>query len=95
MYNLHQPVSFSVFNFKKFASNTNVDQFLTKPSSIKYNFVYSPFKDSCQSHKVTGDLRIIKDWKLRKGPKNRELKEIDLDQAGENIINGTEDCTLS
>ena len=46
-------------------------------------------------HIVTGGLRIIKDRKLRKRPKNREVKEIDFDQTGENIINDIEDCILS
>ena len=85
----------SIFSFKKNASNTNVDQFLTKPSSLKYNFVNSPFRNSWHSHIVTGGLTIIKDRKLRKRPKNHEVKKIDFDQAGENIINDIEDCILS
>ena len=72
-------------------SNTNVDQFLTDPSSIVC--VKSPFKDPYHGHIDTGDLRIAKDRQQGKktifsqGPKYYELEQIDFDQARENIIN--------
>ena len=77
-------------------SNTNVDQFLTDPSSTVCKYVNSPFKDSDHGQIVTGDPKIIKDSKLRKlfskDLMHLEPKKIDFDQARENIVNGTEDC---
>ena len=59
--NLKQPISSSIFSFKKFVSNANVDQFLTDPSSILCNCVNSSFKDSYHDHIVTGDLEPRKE----------------------------------
>ena len=95
VYNLQQPISSSIFNSKKSVSYTNVDQFLTGPSSTVCKCVNSPFKDSDHCQIVTGDPKIIKDSKLRKlfskDPRHLEPKKIDFDQARENIVNGIED----
>lgn len=66
VYNLQQPISSSIFNFKKVAFNRDVDQFSADSSSIAYSCEYSPFKDFYHGHRLTDDLRIVEDNKLRK-----------------------------
>lgn len=76
--------------------NTNVDYFLTAPSGTVCKCVNSSFKDSDHGQIVTGDLKVIKDSKVKKlfskGPKYLEPKKIDFDKAWKNIVNGVEDC---
>ena len=95
VYNLQQSTSSSIFSFKSFLSNTYVDQLLRDPSSM-YICGNLSFKDSHNGSIVAGDLRIIKDNKLKyifsRGPKYCEPTKIDFDQARKNIINSVESC---
>ena len=54
------------FNFKKVAFNRDVDQSSADPSSIAYSCEYSLSKDCYHGHRLTADLRIIEDNKIRK-----------------------------
>ena len=56
-----------------------------------------PFNNSYNGHIIAGDLRIIKDNKLKnvfatKDPKYREPRKTDFDQSRQNIVNGSEAC---
>ena len=76
--------------------NSNVDYFLTAPSGTVCKCVNSSFKDFDHGQIVTGDLKVIKDSKVKKlcskGPKYLEPKKIDFYKARKNIVNGAEDC---
>ena len=94
VYKLQQPIICSIFNFRKFLPNTNVDPFLTDTCGITYVCENSALKNSYDAHIVTGSPRVIKHKEIRKfftkGLNYRELRKINNDQARKNIINDTE-----
>ena len=96
VYKLQQPIICSIFNFKKFLPNTNVNPFLTDTCGITYVCENSALKNSYDAHVVTGGPRVIKHNEIRKfftkGLNYRELRKINNDQARKNIINDTEVC---
>lgn len=96
VYKLQQPIICSIFNFRKFLPNTNVDPFLTDTCGITYVCENSALKNSYDAHIVTGGPRVIKHKEIRKfftkGLNYRELRKINNDQARKNIINDTEVC---
>ena len=96
VYKLQQPIICSIFNFRKFLPNTNVDPFLTDTCGITYVCENSALKNSYDAHIVTGSPRVIKHKEIRKfftkGLNYRELRKINNDQARKNIINDTEVC---
>ena len=55
----------SIFHFKTLVFNTNVDQFLKGASNIVQNCKNSHFNDCYHGHTVTGDLRMLKENRLR------------------------------
>ena len=70
--------------------STNVDQFLTDPSSIACVCGNSTFKNSYHDHIVTGDPGIIKHNKIRnfftKSPNYPEPRKINNDQQGKILL---------
>ena len=96
VYKLQQPIICSIFNFKKFLPNTNVDPFLTDTCGITYVCENSALKNSYDAHIVTSGPRVIKHNEIRKfftkGLNYRELRKINNDQARKNIINDAEVC---
>ena len=61
-----------------------------------FECINSPFADKYHKHVVTGDLRIIDNYHLRKlfakGPKFRETKTITLEKAKSCILTSLNDC---
>ena len=94
-YSLKNPIRSKIFNHKKFAQHLDIEEFLANRNSIPCACENSPFKDPHHNHIITGDLRIVKNNKLRKlickGPKYREPEPISWDKAKYSIINGLED----
>ena len=78
VYILDPPTGSKILNFNKFVSSLDVDSFLQDPTSIPCSCENSAFVDSHHGHVISGDLRIIKNNRLRKlfakGPKYRERK---------------------
>jgi len=99
VYNLTSPIYHKIFNFRSFLKDVNVDEILSNFDSLPCECENSPFKDNHHEHIVTGDLRIIRNNKLRKimckGPKFRETKPINFQYAKVNILKGLDDCITS
>ena len=72
-YKLGLPLSTKIFNFNPFVNRLDLDEFLLNPNILPCKCINSPFADKYHKHVVTGDLRIIDNYHLRKlftkGPK--------------------------
>ena len=81
-YKLGVPLSTKNFNFNHFVNTLDLDEFLLNPDILPCKCINSSFADKYHKHVVTGDLRIIDNYHLRKlftkGPKFRETKTINL-----------------
>ena len=99
VYDLTNPVRNKIFNFNNFLSDLNIDTVLSDISSLPCDCQGSQYIDKDHGHILTGDLRIIQNNKLRKilckGPKYRENKHIDFQEANDSIINGINNCITS
>lgn len=95
-YSLHQPIASKIFNFKKFVSEFNVADFLNNPECVPCHCEGSEFVDDHHKHIVTGDLRLVRNNKLRellvKGPKFRDKRPLDLAKAKSCILTGLKNC---
>ena len=87
VYKLTPSIRSDIFNYKCFVSNFNIDEFHKNPNCIPC-FCHEPgfnhtLIDGNHGHIVTGELKIIKNIKLRnlisKGPKYREPVKVDFD----------------
>ena len=94
-YKLTPPISAKFFNLNKFVNNLDLDIFLTNPDSLPSKCDKPPFVDRYHKHIVTGDLRIIKNNALRKGPKCREVRPLNLEKAERCILEGLHNCISS
>ena len=94
-YKLQNPIGSEIFNFNKFVKNLDVDAFLGDENTLPCNCDNSPFVDTHHRHIVTGNLKIIRNNKLRKlltkGPKYRECNNINWDKARDCIYSGIQD----
>ena len=88
VYSLSQPIRSQILNYKKFVQKElDLEKFSQNPKSITCNCKnYSrKFVNEDRGHVLTGNLQIIKNNKLRKiftkGPKFREPKKIDWEEA--------------
>ena len=81
-----------VLNYDDFVSELDLNKFSSDKNSIpchcsKYD---KKFTDKDYGHIITGNLNIIKDIKLKnllaKGPNYREPKQIDFEEAKNNIV---------
>ena len=68
---MHVPIGPTIFNFRKVAREHDINEPLNNQCACKQsNFLYQPLR-----HVITGDLRVIKNKKLRnliaKGPNYR------------------------
>ena len=91
-YKLQPPIRSKIFNHKKFVESLDINSFIQDENIIPCNCENSPYKDSEHGHIITGDLRIIRNNKLRKlitkGPKYREPTNISWDKAKSSILDG-------
>ena len=96
VYNLESPIYSKIFNFNKFVSQLDINEFLKDNSILPCNCAGSRFKDPHHQHILTGNLDIVENKKLKnlfhKGPKFRENKPVDWDKARTNIKVGIDDC---
>ena len=66
VYSLSNPIRFKIFNFNKFVSNVNVKDFIQDNTILPCNYAGSGFIDKDHRNIVTGDLRNVRNNKLRK-----------------------------
>ena len=64
VYDLKNTIRSKIFNFNKFVSSIDVDEFLRNPESIPCERAGSNFLDKHHGHILTGDLRIVSNKKL-------------------------------
>ena len=87
VYSLAQPIRSKILNYKKFVKELDLDRFKEDHETIKCNCQkYSvDFVNPERQHVLTGNLKIVKNNKLRKlfskGPKYREPVEIKWEEA--------------
>ena len=90
-YRLGNPIRNKVFNYKETVNSIRIKD---PPSVTTCECNNSEFKDNNHGHIVTGDLRIVKDVKLRKllskGPNFREHRSINLNKCKIEIIKALE-----
>ena len=95
VYTLNDPVQSKIFNHNHFVNHLDVNAFLNDNSIYPCSCNNSPFVDKDHGHILTGDLRIVKNNKLRKliikGPKYRENKGISLNKSKMNINSALDD----
>ena len=96
VYNLGSPTASKIFNFNKFVSSLDVENFISNPESIPCPCENSAFRDKHHNHIVTGDLKIVENRKLRtllsRGPKYRECKTLNFEVAREKVVLGIKEC---
>ena len=84
-YKLSTPIASTIFNFKTFVENLDIESYLKDKSTIPCFCHNSPFADPHHGHIVSGNLKIVTVNKLRKllskGPKFRESQPFNLDKA--------------
>ena len=99
VYTLDPPSGSKIFNFNKFVSSLDVDQFLQDSGTLPCNCADSPFVDKHHGHIITGDLRLIKNNKLRKlfakGPKYRERKLVNWKLTEEKLVTAVKEYAQS
>ena len=92
IYKLSTTIRSNIFNYKKFISELDLNQFVNKQDSIPCNCAGSPFIDDFHGHVVSGNLDIVPNPELHalflKGPQYREPKTIDFDAVMIEIKNG-------
>ena len=96
VYTLDPPISHKIFNFNKFVSTLNVESFLKDNSVLPCHCANSSFSDKHHGHIISGDLRLIRNNKLRKlfskGPKYRESKALDWNVVENDLIEAVKVC---
>ena len=96
VFSLAQPIRSKILNYKKFVSKLDLGKFSRNKKSISCNChkYSSKFIDNDRKHILTGNLQIIENNKLRKlftkGPKYREPKKIDWEEAKGSMVHGIE-----
>ena len=96
VYTLESPISTKIFNFNKFVTSLNVENIVKDNSVLPCQCASSPFSDEHHKHIISGDLRLIKNNKLRKlfakGPKYRESKFIDWNSVEKTLVESVKNC---
>lgn len=96
VYNLVKPIRSKIFNYKQVIQNVDVEAFLADPTILPCSCANSPFVDEHHGHIITGDLRIVRNNKLRKllckGPKFREKESICWEKVRETVRVGIIDA---
>ena len=88
-----------IFNYKKVFENFDVNRWRLERDSVNCNCANSDFIDADHGHVITGDLRIVKNGKLRKllckGPNFRENEMINFDKVLNEIKIGLDDYMVN
>ena len=96
IFNRSQTTGSKIFNFNKFVRNLDIDSVVNDNSILPCQCNDSPFSDRDHRHIMTGNLKIIQNNKLRKlftkGPKYREPKVTDWNEARKCILDGVYSC---
>ena len=96
VYKLCDPIGSKIFNFNKFVDEIDLNEVLHDITSLPCGCTDSPFADPRHQHIVSGDLRIIKNSKLRKlfskGPKYREPAHINWEDVKDSVVVGVRSC---
>ena len=99
VFSLNTPISSKIFNFNKFVTSLDVKSVLRNASYLPCNCADSPFRDKHHGHIISGDLRLVKDNKLRKlftkGPKYREKKYLDWEAVENDLLASVKGCANS
>ena len=94
-YKLGNPIRNKIFNYKETVNSIFIKGPLNLTTCACNN---SEFKDHNHGHIVTGDLRIVKDVRLRKllskGPNFREHRAISYKKCKEEIIKALDNFIL-
>ena len=89
VYNLTSTIRSTIFNYKKFVEELDVDLIGNNLNSIPCKCANSKFINNHHQHIVTGDLRLVKCNKLRKlftkGPNYRESVTINWNKSRDHI----------
>ena len=92
VFDLIKPIRSKIFNYKKTVQHLEVDNFLANPSILPCTCTDSPFLDVHHGHIITGDLKLVRNNKLRKllikGPKFRESEGICWNTVRDSIRKG-------
>ena len=95
-YKLGETIRHTIFNYKSFVKDLDVDNILGDIDKLPCNCEGSPFIDNNHGHIITGNLKIIKNNKLRKlltyGPKYREPSKIDWGKCKSSIKSTINEC---
>ncbi len=87
-----------IFNYKKVFEDFNVNRWRQERDNVHCNCANSEFKDVDHGHVITGDLRIVKNGKLRKllckGPNFRENEMINFEKVLNEIKIGLDEYTV-
>ena len=98
-YKLQTPIRDKIFNHKTFVKSLDIDQFLLNRNSLPCQCEHSPYKDPNYGHILTGDLRFVKNNKLRKlisrGPKYRGPEPVCWDKAKASLLSGLEETIIA
>ena len=95
VYNLTSTIRNKIFNYRDTVNNIDVNDQLTYGTNLPSCDCHeSPFVDNDHSHVMTGDLRIIENYHLRKviskGPNYREPRSINWKKCKEVVEIGTD-----
>ena len=100
VYSLTGTIRNTVFNYKDVVSKIDVNDKETFGTGIKHCDCFSQkLSDNHHQHVITGDLRIVKNTKLRKllskGPNYREARTIRWNECLDKIKTGLQECSAN
>ena len=91
-YRLQLPIRSKLFKHNKFVESFDINSIIQDETILPCHCENSMFVDLEYCHRLTGDLRFVRNNKLRKlitkGPEYREPSTICWDKAKSSIING-------
>ena len=95
-YTLDKPIRSKIFNHKIFVNDINIYNVLEDINTLPCCCENSEFKDEHHGHIITGELRIVRNNRLRKllckGPKYREPTPVNWDRAKQSLISGIDEA---
>ena len=99
VYKYSRTIRSRIFNYKEVFEDFNFDRWQQERDNMVCDCENSDFCDSTHKHVITGDLRIVKNNKLRKllckGPNFRENEMINFDKITDEINSGLEEYVVN